>query len=104
MSRPECRYDPPPDGYAWTAVPAGPQWRLETGRRCRFAGQRGQHRCTADAVAALNRSHWRTEARPSWWAYCAEHMYGRWVEDGRVMQWVLRPATSGEANDADLPV
>lgn len=24
------------------------------------------------------------------YTYCAEHMYGRWVQDGRVFDWRLR--------------
>jgi hypothetical protein len=25
--------------------------------------------------------------RGEWWAYCAEHLYGRWLENGVVMEW-----------------
>jgi hypothetical protein len=34
-------------------------------------------------VAALKRGR-------QWWFYCPEHMYGRWIEDGRVMEWFTR--------------
>lgn len=26
----------------------------------------------------------------TWWAYCERHLYGRWIEDGKVVGWVLR--------------
>jgi hypothetical protein len=57
--------------------------------------------CREVAVVELNREKWRpgryawVEGRasgkvPCWWAYCAEHMYGRWLEDGRIYSWRLR--------------
>lgn len=27
--------------------------------------------------------------KPRPWDYCADHMYGRWIEDGKVMGWRL---------------
>lgn len=36
----------------------------------------------------LNRGpRWGT---PRWWLYCERHMFGRWIEDGQVMEWSLR--------------
>ena len=29
--------------------------------------------------------------RTQWWAYCERHSFGRWIEDGKVMHWILRP-------------
>lgn len=58
-------------------------------RRCRAGAARGQKACGAAAVVAFNRQTWRGADR--WWAYCPEHMYGRWVEDGKVWTWMLRP-------------
>jgi hypothetical protein len=26
----------------------------------------------------------------NWWAYCPEHLYGRTIEDGKLMAWVIR--------------
>lgn len=30
--------------------------------------------------------------RPARWGYCVDHMYGRWIEAGKVMEWVVRRA------------
>lgn len=30
-----------------------------------------------------------------WWAYCAEHAYGRWVDRGQIWRWEIRAV--GEA-------
>ena len=62
------------------------------GKRCRAGSSRYVKACGAPAVAELNRGrhNWQFGKRTdSWWAYCAEHMYGRWIEDGRVMNWVV---------------
>jgi hypothetical protein len=71
-----------PDGYELVAVP-DPQWRLVSGKRCRR--QEAFHQvCTNPAVAEFRRAHGH------WWGYCPEHMYGRWVENGRVLRWIVR--------------
>jgi hypothetical protein len=85
-----------PDGCHWEAVPAaGLRWRVIEGlspivsRRCRF----GRPSCKRPAVAEVNRGshHIRTGRRiDSWWAYCEHHLYGKWIEDGVVVGWVLR--------------
>lgn len=82
---------PPPGvdtgpGVRWQAVPDD-RWEvltIATAGRCRrtTAGAR----CTARAVAALNRAR-GVDDRPRWWHYCADHLYGRWIEGGRVMGW-----------------
>lgn len=96
-TRPEPVYGPPPEGFRWAAHPAGPDWRTETERQCRrmHGTVRGRTRCTRQAVAALNRPRrvsWRNPVViDSWWAYCPDHMYGRWVEDGRVMEYRAEP-------------
>jgi hypothetical protein len=65
-------------------------WRLVAGaKRCRL--MQARKACGAPAVAELDRSRW-ADARPHWWAYCAEHMFGRWVEDGQVWEWRVVPA------------
>ncbi len=94
-ARPEPAY-PPPDGHRHVpAVDTG--WRLDQGRRCRFT-VRGHRQCGADSVAAFNRGrHSRTHGRvDSWWAYCADHLYGRWIEDGNVMHWIAVPDEEDE--------
>jgi hypothetical protein len=56
--------------------------------------------CERPPVADLERRRlldtWQGErVVPSWWGYCPAHMldYGRWIEDGRVMRWILREVT-----------
>lgn len=79
----------PPEGYHWRAR-VDPQWRLVTGKRCRRRLDGPGHvYCTADAVAEFDRS-WGIGPKRRWWAYCPHHLYGRWIEDGQVMGWVLR--------------
>lgn len=86
----------------WQAVPdagiaSAGEWRPlepDVAKRCRRMTRR--ERCPNQAVAELNRERrlWRMRGsvtRPAWWAYCSEHLYGRWIEDGQVMTWVLRP-------------
>lgn len=88
MPRPET---PASDhtGYSWRAVLA-PDWRIHTrDMLCRRLVARV--RCTTPAVADLLRSSYRSaRGEGTWWAYCPEHMYGKWVEDGVVMEWRLR--------------
>lgn len=76
------------EGYEFVAVPehAG-HWRPVTGKKCRRMLD-GHRYCRQPSVAETNRS-----GRPggqNWWAYCADHLYGRWIEDGQVMHWILR--------------
>lgn len=79
---------PPKPDYApeFEAVETDSRWRAGgQGRRCR------RPHCNQSAVARLNRG--RTSRRswittPSWWHYCAEHLYGHWIEDGKVMLWI----------------
>lgn len=68
-----------PDGYTLEWVP-DPEWELtETTRKCR--GARG---CDKPAVAAFRRKHRGGYCNHRWWYYCADHMYGRKIEDGVV--------------------
>lgn len=78
----------PPTGFQWVAQ-RDDRWRVTTGRPCRAnAGYRAKS-CRAQAVAELNRGY---RSRESWWAYCPDHLYGRWVQDGAVWAWVLEEA------------
>lgn len=86
-------------GYEWVVEDGGLQWRLVSRPqiRCRYRGKDGQ--CENPAVVELNRGRYvqaTRENRDSWWAYCLEHSYERWVEGGKVVMWALRPA-GGEA-------
>jgi hypothetical protein len=75
-----------------------PSWRLQPAerheRRCRYAiGSVGNVRvyCRRPAVVELNRGRYapgtRGTRRDAWWAYCGDHLYGRWMEDGVLMCW-----------------
>jgi len=91
MSRPEpCR---PAAGFQWVAEP-DLGWRLEQGHRCRSGAGFHTAACGKPSVAALNRGQFGRPNCPNWWAYCPEHMYGRWVENGRVLHWVLRSTSA----------
>ena len=61
------------------------------GRRCRYIV--GATRCPNQAVAELDRRH-AVGRRPIWWAYCGRHLYGRAIEDGRVVELRLRPISA----------
>jgi hypothetical protein len=85
---PPCEHE----GYHWEPVVDGDnRWRLVTSeRRCRR--MTGHKSCGRPAVAELNRGRWRPAGHgrvDAWWAYCADHLYDRWIEDGKVMGWRL---------------
>ncbi len=81
----------PPDGFHFEAVEQTDDYlpwvtpAVGAGR-CRFTVGPGRKRCGAPAVATLMRGS-RDRKRP--WDYCADHLYGRWIEDGKVMGWRL---------------
>jgi hypothetical protein len=77
-----------PDGYELAAVEAGPEWRAETGYLCRSMISRHAY-CREPSVAAIARSY-GGRPRQRTWGYCAQHAFGKWVEDGKVMMWILR--------------
>jgi hypothetical protein len=77
-----------PAGHELAAVP-DPDWVVdEHPRPCRRAAGRGTMACGKASAAVL----FRGESRQPW-GYCPGHMYGRWVEGGQVMRWVLRAVT-----------
>jgi hypothetical protein len=84
----------PAPGYQWAAVP-DLAWAPDTTRRCRAGAAPHHPACGRTSAARLWRKAKRA-GRPSWWHYCAEHMYGRWVEDGIVLHWVQRPVETPE--------
>lgn len=60
---------------------AGPDQRLPA--RAGRAARRPS--CGRDAVAWMDRGvRWH-----NWYAYCGDHLYGRWIEDGKIMWWRL---------------
>jgi hypothetical protein len=84
-----------PDWHpAWPEVPEGheviaiidPDWDADAGGTCMWrGGAYFSKACDGEAVATLLRG-WKRKQR---WRYCPEHMYGRWVEAGFVMHWIL---------------
>jgi hypothetical protein len=59
----------------WTCPPIG-------AGRCRW--MTGRRACQRPAVATLMRG-----LKPRAWDYCEDHLYGRWIEAGKVMSWRL---------------
>jgi hypothetical protein len=83
-----------PEGFRYEAVAEGEDWRLVAAyviRRCRAGAGYRHTACGKPAVAETRRRVARTTApvRFVWWAYCAEHLYGRWIEGDRIMCWRL---------------
>ena len=74
-----------PEGYELVTVEAA-NWRIDPGRPCRRMLTHWTY-CRQPSVIAINRGR---SGRPSWWAYCPEHSYGKWAEDGKVMMQILR--------------
>jgi hypothetical protein len=97
MARPDPPEYPAPPGHHWEAAEeTRPDWRVGgDGRQCSYHG--GRFRCQNPAVAALDRGHRRGNVRhESWRYYCADHLYGRWVEGGKLMHWVFVPDAGTE--------
>lgn len=93
MSDVDTLYYPPPAGCHWEWKPEAEDWRIDEGRPCRR--MMADHViCRQPSVAALNRSAWKGGS--NWWAYCADHLYGRKIEDGVVLHRVAVPSESGE--------
>jgi len=76
---PEDKYP----GHHWEWVP-DEGWRIGgDGRTCRMP------RCQKLAVVKMKR-RWRGKGMGhQWWAYCADHMYGRKIENGVVVHRIL---------------
>lgn len=92
MNRPAPSWEAPV-GYVHESMVA-PKWRLVVGeKRCRYGVGPRHVYCGRPAVAETDRSH--RPDRENWWAYCPDHLYGRWVEDGRVLQWRVVPIDGG---------
>jgi hypothetical protein len=66
----------------WTTEP-----EIIDGRLCRM--KVGRASCRRPAVAALARSN-------GWWCYCAEHLYGRRIENGVVEVEVAAQSPAAE--------
>lgn len=82
-----ARPDPGPTdpGWKWVAQVDADFKLGGRAKRCRYS--RNAVRCPNDAVATLYRpvgGHGRRYP----WAYCNEHLFGRWIEAGQIMEWV----------------
>lgn len=82
---------------AWEVRP-DPDWTTDHPRigvsRCRF-GSPTYGWCGQPTVAVLFRGRRRNFP----YAYCADHLYGRWIEDGRVVWWCIREGWHEKALD-----
>lgn len=80
-----------PEGYEWVASDEDSflEWKVPavSSLGCRFTEKRIT--CGKPAAATLFRGS-KTGTRP--YNYCADHLYGRWIENGKVMHWRLRQA------------
>lgn len=86
-TRPEPSY-PAPAGYRWEAVSdiGGLPWIVPPcgAGRCRYVVGPKNRACGRPPVATLMRG--RTKRA---YDYCERHLYGRWIEGGKVMEWRL---------------
>lgn len=84
MTRPPIPDLPLPDGFAWAVLPV-PGWEVGNplGYACRAGAGNGRKACGRPAVATAERG-----GRTRRWAYCADHLYGSWIEDGKVVNWL----------------
>lgn len=79
----------PPDGFHWEVVEQTDWISPPVGAgRCRF--MEGRKMCGDPADATLmRRHHSKFGTRQVPWDYCARHLYGRWMENGKVLGWRL---------------
>lgn len=91
MAELECP-DWAPEGFHKEGRPAA-KWRLaEPAEQQRYTCRGTRPSCPNPPVAALLREwhRWTTHTDGArWWFYCAEHMYGRWIEGHTVMEFFL---------------
>lgn len=80
--------DGPPPGCRFVWREEDEKWRaVEPGKPkgCRWGASRGRSSHGAPSVAELNRGSSTTG--PRWWAYCAEHLFGRYFEPETRTVW-----------------
>lgn len=90
---------PVPDGYelVWERPSANWEALIDIEPMgCRYTVGPGHVTCREPSVARLNRG--ARGARPQWWHYCADHLYGKRIRDGVVEHQVLRPIDGGETS------
>ena len=88
MNRPEPWENPAPDSHHFEPHVVVSGWQLghTDGKRCRWTDH-GQ-RCPNAAIARLDRAS-SYSRHPIWWAYCADHLNGRWIEGDLIWEWRL---------------
>ena len=81
---------PPAEGHHWEVSDHEPylRWRLVTDDEIERVCRGGGRGCKGQVVAMLNRGRPGTTRR---FYYCADHLYGRWIEDEKVLHWRLVP-------------
>lgn len=90
-----ARANPVPDVESWAVwIPEGEDWRLIPSERVRRCARPW---CPTTAIVELNRGPFRRDRRDAWWAYCAEHMYGRRIIADRIYVKVRRGSPAHEA-------
>lgn len=88
MNRPDVPFGDPSE---WEVAEAGRAWSIDPAVVARVAKTQGcrltrdRKACGRPIVAVLFRG---TTGRA--YGYCGAHLYGRWIEDGRVVAWRLR--------------
>ena len=74
----------PQEGYHLEAAPSEYWVTPAVGAgRCRFTIGPNNETCRQPAVA----TRWRGYRDKRAWDYCADHLYGRWIENGEVLHW-----------------
>lgn len=88
MNATNAPWGDPPEGFHFEVVEQGPDWITPPigAGRCRYGAGPGKPACGRPAAATLMRGFGH-QARP--WDYCSDHLYGRWIEDGKVVGWRL---------------
>lgn len=76
---------PPPPGYHHEPYSEHMDWRVPAvnANGCRYM-RPDRKACGRPAVASLFRGSKLTKTP---WNYCEQHLYGGWIEDGKVMRW-----------------
>lgn len=82
----------PAEPFEAAAVEPDLDWSTDpilfSGRQCRFGSPRYGF-CGRRPVAVLFRPVGASRGKrgKAAWAYCEQHLYGRWIEGGVVVQW-----------------
>lgn len=86
------------EGEEWTVQPVH-NWRTVHGAEHCDHRPVGKKWCFNQAIAC----HPINQTGTKWRYWCAVHMDWRWVERGRVVEWVLRPITDDGVSPTEEP-